>query len=111
MICDDEVPLESERPFETNNTHPEKVVPKSTPTMSRSLTGANSRTGPLMASADDAGVKVPKYRSRLSWFLWLRPDVDRIGRLKLILARTGRQSKPRAALPQALPFSPRDSGG
>jgi len=40
--------------------HPEKVVPKSTPTMSRSATGAGSfngsRTGPLMASVDDGGV-------------------------------------------------------
>ena len=39
---------------------PEKVVPKSTPTMRRSLTGGSSRigsrTGPLMASVELSGV-------------------------------------------------------
>lgn len=39
------------------NTHPEKVVPKSTPTIRRSAMGAKSLmgslTGPLMASVDD----------------------------------------------------------
>ncbi len=45
---------------ENQLTHPENVVPKSTPTMSRSLIGAGSLagslTGPLMASVDAGGV-------------------------------------------------------
>jgi hypothetical protein len=37
-------------------TYPEYVVPKSRPTISRSLGGGGSRIGPAIASVDEGGV-------------------------------------------------------
>lgn len=37
-------------------TYPEYVVPKSTPTINRSFSGAGSLIGPAIASVDDGGV-------------------------------------------------------
>lgn len=83
-------------------THPENVVPKSTPTIKRSLGAsrwlADSVAEALTASVDPEGDWLVKKKFLLAWFLGLL-ELGRKGRLKL-MAATGLQPEVIAALRQ-----------